>query len=142
MAYRDCLVACSGPSSDGGTADAGATDAGPPAGGSCEEYCYQVHPMGLPCFAELSACLLVHCSAAGLCEGNQPPNACTQCITANCAEEYANENATTDGFLLGACQFACDGGGTCDLACSNKYPGAKKADDALLACFSAKCAGC
>jgi hypothetical protein len=139
VAMVTCLKDC-----ENGTADdAGAPAGGAPDGGTCDAICAQAHPTGVAEWAPRETCLLANCTVQ--CENPPMPplSACLACQYKSCLDEFANLNATTDGYLLGACIDACPGGAnTCNEACLAQYPDEMAAVDALTTCVLANCPSC
>jgi hypothetical protein len=138
-ALLKCLQDCLSGTAD----DAGAPEGGAPDGGSCDLLCAAAHPTGLVEWAPRLTCLLVYCAVA--CENAPMPPlpACESCTNQFCAEEYANLNATPDGYLLGACIDTCPtGANPCNDACFAQHPSSKPALDALTACVAQNCPSC
>jgi hypothetical protein len=134
-----CLQDCYSGAAD----DAGAPPGGPPDGGSCEETCAQAHPEGVASWAPRETCLLANCTVQ--CEDPPMPPLppCLACQFQSCLDEFANFNASTDGYLLGACIDGCPtGANPCNDACIAQYPDEMAALDALTTCLQANCPTC
>jgi hypothetical protein len=135
VAFENCLKACG----QGVTGDAGAPEGGPPDGGSCDQSCYAVHPMGLAAWAPRETCVLVYCATA--CGAT--PGACETCVDRYCATEFANLNGSPDGYLFGDCIANCPAGANaCTLGCTAQYPRVQAAEQNLVACTALNCPSC